>query len=130
MGQGQQLYSYTMHDPTRKAGPWSATWTYNKTSGALMLSVTQAVKVEKSERGQGETSYKLATVHLIDYKGDCTAQMAVAGNFVLNEGGDVRTLLAVPPMKISTGMKMIWNFWYAKLLQEHQMEVKKIQPKQ
>ena len=121
-GQDQELYSYTMHDA---ATGTSATWTYNKTSHVLMLSIAQTIKVTHGRKGKQWVNYKLSTVHLMDFKGDCTPQFAIFGDMVLTAKGNLSTLLTVPPAKISTGHKMAWNKWYAKILTEHGKKFKK-----
>lgn len=127
IGQGQELYSYTMHEA---ATGTSATWTFNKTMNTLMLSITQSVKVTHGERGKQWINYKISTVHMMDFKGDCTPSMAVFGDFVLTDKGSIQTLLTVPPTKISQGHKVAWNKWYAKLLTEHGQKFKKKKSKE
>jgi len=122
IGQGQELYSYTMHD----AEKWStATWTYNHTTGMLMLSISQSVKVEENERGiKMEPVYKQATVHLVDANGDGKPEFGIFSDFVLTAKGSTQTFLNVPPVEIDTGHKISWNMWYAKLMKEHKIEIR------
>ena len=122
IGQGQELYSYTMHEA---ATGTTATWTYNKTSEVLMLSIAQTIKVTRGVQGKQWVNYKLSTVHLMDFKGECTPSFAVFGDLVLNTQGKLQTLLTVPPAKISQGHKVAWNKWYAKILTEHGQKFKK-----
>ena len=122
MGQEQELYSYTMHEA---ATGTTATWTYNKTTHTLMLSIVQSIKVTHGAKGKQWTTYKLSTVHLMDFKGDCTPSFAVFGDLVVSDTGKLQTLLTVPPAKISVGHKVVWNKWYAQLLTEHGEEFKK-----
>jgi len=122
IGQGQELYSYTMHD----AEKWStATWTYNHTTGMLMLSISQSVKVEENRGVKMKPIHKLATVHLIDANRDCKPEFGIFSDFVLaSDTGSTQTLLTVPPTKITAGHKVSWNMWYAKLMKEHQIEIR------
>jgi len=121
IGQGQELYSYTMHD----AEKWStATWTYNHTTGMLMLSISQSVKVEESKAGKIPVVYKQATVHIVDADGDCKPEFGIFSDFVITAKGSTQTFLNVPPVIITSGHKISWNMWYAKLLKEHQIEIR------
>lgn len=123
IGQGQTLYSYTMHDVKTRT---TATWTYNHTSRMLMLSIGQSVKVEENKGGKQPTVYKQATVHMIDANGDCNPEFGIFSDFVLTaKDGSTQTFLTVPPIKIDAGHKISWNMWYAKLLMEHDIEIRK-----
>jgi len=128
VGQGQELYSYTMHD----AETWStATWTYNHTSGMLMLSISQSVKVEENRGVKMKPVYKQATVHIIDANGDCKPEFGIFSDFVVTaDKGSIQTFLTVPPVEISAGHKVSWNMWYAKLMKEHNINIKKEQKKE
>ena len=122
IGQEQELYSYTMHDAETRS---TATWTYNHTTGMLMLSISQSVKVEENKAGKQPAVYKQATVHLVDAKRDGKPEFGIFSDFVLTaKTGSTQTFLNVPPVEITTGHKISWNMWYARLLKEHKIEIR------
>jgi hypothetical protein len=127
VGQGQELYSYTMHET---ASGTTATWTYNHTTHTLMLSIVQTMKIIKGAHGKQWVTYKVSTVHLMDFKGDCTPSFAVFGDLVVTDKGKMQTLLTIPPAKITKGHKVAWNKWYAQILSEHGKNFKRKKSKE
>ncbi|GAH10919.1 unnamed protein product [marine sediment metagenome] len=94
------------------------------------MSISQSVKVEENKAGKQPTVYKQSTVHIIDADGDCKPEFGIFSDFVITAKGSTQTFLNVPPVEISVGHKIPWNMWYARLMKEHNIEIRKEQKKE